>query len=166
MSLDSNAYGVGRTHEPVLAAAVAIARPGPVLEVGAGNYSTPLLHAMCCAMGRRLLTIDSDAGWIERFASLQGDGHVLEHAPNWSDYFDRTDTGGWSVIFIDHAPAERRIIDIANLANACEFMVVHDTEEPVYGYEPAFAKFRFRRDYKRLVPWTTVLSNVREFPVV
>lgn len=161
--LDSHAYGVGRTHEPVLAAAVAIARPGPVLEVGAGNYSTPLLHAMCTAMGRKLVTLDSSAEWIARFESLRGDGHTLEHAPNWTDKA-ATIGAGWSVVFIDHAPAERRVIDIMLLAHKCEFMVVHDSEHPLYGYEPVFKKFKHRTDYKRLTPWTTVLSNVREFP--
>jgi len=162
--LEGAAYGLGRTHEPLLAAAVAVARPGPVLELGAGYFSTPLLHEMCAAMGRELLSIDSDSAWIEQLASLRSDRHRLVAVNGWGEATALTEGVAWSVVFVDHAPADRRAVDVARLANATEFMVVHDSEHDLYRYEPAFARFSHRRDYKRMVPWTTVLSNVRPFP--
>jgi len=164
MTLDSNVYGIGRTHEPLLAAAVAIARPGPVLEVGAGNYSTPLLHALCAAMGRELLTIESDINWVERFASLRSSTHKLVHVIDWDAAIPLTDSRTWSVVFIDHAPALRRVVEIDRLADRAEFIVVHDSEDAAYNYGPSFEKFKHQHDYKRFTPWTTVLSNVRSFP--
>jgi len=166
MSLDSDAYGWIRTHEPVLAAAVAIARPGPVLEVGAGLCSTPVLHALCAAMGRDLLSIDSDANWIGKLDSLRSESHRLVHVASWDEAPTYTDDREWAVILIDHAPDWRRVIEIDRLANRAEFIVAHDSHDPCYNYEPSFARFKYRQDYKRLWPWTTVLSNVRQFPAV
>ena len=49
----------GGSHVPLLASVVAIARPGPVLELGVGDMSTPLLREMCRAMGRELVSVDT-----------------------------------------------------------------------------------------------------------
>jgi len=171
--LDGQAYGLGRTHEPLLAAAVAVAERGPVLELGAGYASTPLLHTLCAAQGRRLLTVDSNPEWIERFASLRSDSHHLVTLDDWSKLANlaRTFAGGdgvqtWAVVFVDHAPAERRIVDISYFAHRAEFLVVHDTEHPLYGYGQVLATFPHRVDYRRMVPWTSVVSHVHPFPVV
>lgn len=42
-------------------------------------------------------------------------------------------------------------------------MVVHDTED-VTVYEPVLSQFKYRYDYKRMKPWTTIVSNRREDP--
>ena len=146
------------THIPALAAAVAMARSGPVLELGAGEFSTAMLHAMCAATNRRLVTIDHDPNWVARFAAYRSENHRVE-TMSWDDIPDER----WAVVFIDHAPAERRRIDIEKLRDRCELMVVHDTEDHRYGYtEELFAAFAHRVDYKRLSPWTTVLSMTRD----
>lgn len=146
------------THVPVLAAAVAAARPGPVLELGAGSFSTPLLHAICQATGRRLLTLDGDSNWAARFTEFRSETHRVEVASDW-DAAIPDDV--WAVVFVDHAPAGRRVHEIDRLREACELMVVHDTEDARYGYEEVFAKFAFRVDYTRLRPWTSLLSVSR-----
>lgn len=148
------------THLPVLAAMVAIARPGPVLELGAGHYSTPLLHAMCRALGTRLVTIDSDPRWLRKFRSLATLGHRICDRSAYA--FADED---WSVALVDNAMGERAG-DIIALANRAELVVVHDSNFPeLYGYEEAFAKFKYRADYRRMHPHTTVLSNFTQ-PIV
>lgn len=146
------------THLPVLAAAVASARPGPVLELGSGSYSTPLLHAVCAAMGRRLVTLDGDAGWLARFEAFRSEKHRLEAVVDW-DATIPVET--WAVVFVDHAPAWRRVHEIERLREATELMVVHDTESPHYAYEAVLQRFTHRVDYKRAVPWTSLLSMSR-----
>ena len=147
------------THVPVLAAAIAAAGPGPVLELGAGNFSTPVLHAMCAAMGRSLLTLENNPTWLERFVSFRSTTHRVEFVADWDQ---AVPADRWAVVFVDHAPGERRIIDIEKLREMCEVMVVHDTEDVGYGYGPAFSKFTYRTDYKRMTPWTTMLSMTRD----
>ena len=157
------ASGYG-THIPLLAAALSIARDGPVLELGSGWSSTLLLNQMCQASSRLLQTVDSNAGWLAQFESLRSSRHELVFAPDWDVAVEKAAQTEWAVILIDHAPAERRIIDIERLAHKTEFMVIHDTEDPLYGYEPALAKFKYRYDYKQMVPHTSVFSNTRPWP--
>lgn len=145
------------THLPILIKALALTRTGPVLELGCGDYSTPILHEAC--VGRQLLSLDSNVEYVERFASFQGDGHELRWVQSWDaiDLADRV----WDVVLVDHYPAARRGHDIARLADRARFIVVHDSEDRInYGYDSVLPGFRFRYDYKRLHPWTTVVSNV------
>ena len=126
--LNGAEYGPYRTHEPVLAAVVA-ATAGDVLEIGAGTFSTPLLHAICAAMGRRLVTVDNDAGWIDKFGSLASGTHSLHAVASWTDALPLF-ASSWGVAFVDHAPIERRIVDIEFLSRRCDALVVHDSEDP------------------------------------
>jgi hypothetical protein len=162
--IDNNAYGLGRTHDAVLASVVAIAPPGPVLELGIGYGSTVLLHAMCSAMNRDLLSVDNNQNWVDRFKSLETNLHSLTYVDSWDTIpIEHMPAGWWSVALVDHAPAERRAVDIERLRQKVRFLIVHDSEHPLYNYEPAFEKFKYRYDYKRLTPWTTVLSDFAPF---
>jgi hypothetical protein len=148
------------THLPVLAAAVAAARPGAVLELGAGRYSTPVLHALCLATKRQLLTLDGNAAWIDQFTTYRSAAHRVELVSDWNMVVP---SEAWAVVFVDHAPAEQRVVEIEKFRDACELMVVHDTEDLVhYGHAAALARFVHRVDYKRLVPWTSILSMTRD----
>jgi hypothetical protein len=117
-----------------------------------------MLHAMCAATGRRLLTLDGDPVWAVRFTSFRSETHRVEVVSDWEAAIPEE---AWAVVFVDHAPAERRVHEIARLREACELMVVHDTEDARYGYEPIFQKFTHRVDYKRMSPWTSLLSMSR-----
>lgn len=145
------------THLPVLVAAVA-RTSGSVLELGCGEWSTRVLHEMCAARGRRLVSAESDAGWAARFAHLGTSDHQIVVVPDWGACAE-IDLA-WDVAFVDHAPFDRRRVDVERLREKCTYVVVHDTEEPCYEYEGAFAKFRYRRDFRQLTPWTTVLSDL------
>jgi hypothetical protein len=141
------------THLPVLMACVA-ATTGPVLELGCGHYSTPILNQMC--RHRKVVSVESDAQWMAQFLDLQGENHQFM-ATDWTN-LELPDLR-WGVVFVDHAPAERRVVDIAQLMNKAELLVVHDTEAPLYGYEAILPTFKYRYDYQRVKPWTTVVSQ-------
>lgn len=49
----------------------------PVIELGAGNYSTPILHEIAAAQGRHLTTVDNNPDWLNRFKIFERDGHSL-----------------------------------------------------------------------------------------
>lgn len=150
------------THLPLLVAAVA-RTTGDVLELGCGNYSTLVLHELCKALNRRLWTYDSDPAWLDQFMHLASDGHQL--FPVDKDHWDSAAIHRpWGCAFVDHAGpdsgrGERRIVEIGRLAKWADAIVVHDTEEAGYGYEPTLARFTYRMDYKIVRPWTSVVSN-------
>ena len=182
------------THVTPLATAVAWANTstqaqyfpsaGPVLELGMGDCSTPLLHSMCKSLGIPLVSIDTNREWHDRFVSLASRDHrghqirlvppanaatLAQECARWDEMSILPQGYGihadrWSVALVDHAPGERRLTDIARLAYAATIIVVHDTEEPGYMYETTFDTFKHRFDYKgwpgvEIRPWTTVLSN-------
>lgn len=145
------------THLPLLATCLA-GTDGPVLELGGGWYSTPLIHALCPR--RRVVTLEHDAAmaaWLaERFA---GDSHVVRHVPDW-DAAEEPDWNGWELAFIDHAPAERRKTELARLRGNADIIVIHDSDVGFYGLEPEMARFAHRVDYTLLWPHTTALSDL------
>lgn len=146
------------THLPVLAACVA-RTSGDVLELGCGDYSTPMLHLLC--KGRKLVSLDQDPAWLARFQDLKNASHEIDLVSDW-DRCGLID-GDWDVAFVDHAPPARRAIELRRLRNKARFIVVHDVEDPTYMLEAALSDFTYRYDYTRVNPWSTVVSMVEEF---
>lgn len=159
--MNSQEYGLGRTHDLVLAAVVAAVPPGLVLELGVGYGSTPMLHALCAVKKHMLVSYDHDQNWIDRFMCLKDHWHDFRTFP----LEPLMEGFRWSVVFVDHAPAEARVPAIEALIDSTNIFVVHDTEDPLYNYEPTFKKFKYRYDYKRLTPWTSILSNTHPWTI-
>jgi hypothetical protein len=149
---------------------------GPILEMGCGDYSTPLLHALCAPTQRFLLSTDTDKRWLSLFLDLRTQWHQFDYIPvyedDWSrnpkpELWDRIGTDRhWSVIFIDHRPGERRVVDIVRLRNYTDIFVVHDSQQPTYGYDRVLATFKYRYVYERYATQTTIVSDtidVRQF---
>lgn len=142
------------THIPILIKAMEMSK-GPVLELGSGFSSTPFLFWLCKDQGRKFVSYDNDQGWIEKV------GYPIEYVADW----DKTDIDSihWSVVLIDHRPGERRPIDAARLKDKADFIILHDSEPELdrfYGYEKIYPLFKYRFDYTKFLPNTTVLSNL------
>ena len=154
------------THNIALAAAVAMT-DGPILEMGCGHGSTPLLHQMALGMNRLLVSMETDADWLAKFQYLEDPLHRLHLVTDWdAEPLERP----WGVVLVDHAPGEHRRIAIRRLQNHADFLVVHDTETDHgtgadYKLEPVFESFQYRSDYRRLRPYTTIVSMTRPFPI-
>jgi hypothetical protein len=152
------------THLPILASVVLQARPGPVVEYGMGLYSTPLLHMLCEEMGRRLISFDGDPPWAEKFSDLRTDSHKIYGVKNWPEHEPIVDAiGPLDVVFIDHGPEDRRVVDADRLAYRSEFVIVHDWAVGVAASDwqrRLSQAFRFVAT-SRLGPNTAVLSNIR-----
>ena len=143
------------SHLPALLECV-LRTTGPVLEMGAGLWSTPVLHAVCEQQARRLVTVEEGAVWREKFQEYMRGWHLFLRSYDAA----LVDAIGWSVALIDHAK-DRRQRDLIRLADRAEFLVVHDANCPkVYGYD--FSAFTYRREFGRLAPTTMVVSNRRE----
>lgn len=131
---------------------------GPILEIGTGHYSTHILHHLCKKEKRPICSLENDMVWMMNFTKYRTDWHNVEYIVDWNDckYFNQE----WSVAFVDHVPGEQRIITIDQIKDKVDFIVVHDTEaDHVYHFSQVFPKFKYRYDFKELIPWTTILSN-------
>lgn len=173
------------THQPVLME-VFRRTSGPVLELGCGHFSTTLLHQLCEPSRRPLMTVESDASWLQPFhKKYHRDWHTFVHAVDWEAALNHPmilDTP-WSVVFVDQNPIEARAMSVNLLKNKAEFLVLHDSE--YYAKNKYFGKiieeiegphntgrrdysdtFRYYKEFFPVPPWhnpfgppTLVASN-------
>lgn len=174
------------THQPLLVAAM-LDTQGPILEIGGGNYSTPIVAAFANIQRRQAHTIETGAAVYEllkRFSSpfhkiwpvsgydFAPDGRFLPRADTTrAEYiamqsrfladFCKEAPPRWSVVFVDQAPGYLRVPAIEHFADTADFIVTHDTEEAAYGYEPCLSTFRHRWDSRLCMPHATIVSNFR-----
>lgn len=122
---------------------------GQVLEFGCGDGSTPFLSKYCADRDRELLSFDTEQDWIDRFEHLAHKNHRFTRIiNNW--HIVKSLHPDPSVILIDHAPGERRIVDIKAYADFKGIMVIHDTQPPPtgadYGYDRIWHFWKYRVD--------------------
>lgn len=148
------------THLPYLLEA-AKRTTGPILELGAGEGSTPALHEICLAERRMLVTVDNSIEWIEKFTHLMADWHRFEHLvdPAKTEWLDWPH---WGVVFVDHSPGNSRRYAIERARGCADYVVAHDTEELGYGLEDLLSTFKYRKDFRYSRPWTTIASDRQE----
>jgi predicted O-methyltransferase YrrM len=106
---------------------------GPVIELGAGNYSTPILHEIAGAQGRHLTTVDHNPDWLNRFKIFENDVHTLTLLASWDDF---KPSGAYGFAFVDHAdpPGHPRWLQVQKLLPVAGLILIHDTEDDLYGY--------------------------------
>lgn len=151
------------SHLPVLIKVLQISE-GPVLELGTGLYSTPVMHWLCLEAKRRLVSYEHEPGYFKLVARFAYGLHEITLINNWDDI--PIETEHWGVALVDHNPVARRKVEIARLANIADYVIIHDTEshmESETGYEAIYPLFKYRYNYRRQKPYTSVLSNFIEF---
>lgn len=150
----------GASHQPLLLAALA-ATTGPVLELGAGPYSTALIAHECHRLRRFFLAVDNSPIWAEKARSW---GAAAMLTDDWLDAAARLADAPWrwGVTLIDLAPGELRRPVLNVLRNKVDVAIVHDTEpEREYAYhfdENYWESWHCLHD-KRRTPWATAVSN-------
>ncbi len=145
------------THLPVLIKAINLTS-GDVLELGMGLYSTPYLH-WACFPDRKLISYENNKDCYELNKQYQSTNHIVKYVENWDEAIitDRF----WDVVLVDHAPSRRRITEIKRLVNLAKYIVIHDTQKnyKTCDYRQIWPLFKYKFDYKKVIPYTTVVSN-------
>ena len=149
----------GGTHFPILAAAVARTW-GDVLELGIGDYSTPMLHHMLARSSKHLVSLETSEEWLELFAHFRSLNHELNLMKRWEDV---AVGHNWGVVFVDVAPGDARPGLAAAFKDTAHFVVCHDTEAYGDGWDKIKGVFRHETVWKEYPTWTTVYSNFEEF---
>lgn len=130
---------------------------GPILELGCGGYSTPLIHEIAESQGRHVDSVDSDPSWMRMFQQFESNLHKLHLVADYDDFPPRPHYG---LAFIDHAPHLRRRVDIRRLIGAADVFVIHDTESPEYGYDEIWPLLEEIETDKSQKPWTSVCRQI------
>lgn len=101
---------------------------GPVLELGIGHFSTPILHAVCTNMGRKLVSVEDNDEWYKAFVNKYDFGvhHIFHKSYDELEFLWKEK---WGVVFIDNSPGgERRKKDFISAISVSDYVVVHDYE--------------------------------------
>ena len=138
---------------------------GPVLELGTGPFSTPLLHALCVNSKRILVSYENHPEFFSMHAPFIEEFHQIKLVDDW----DKTEIEDirWGLAFVDHRPAERRKVETKRLMNSADYIVIHDSEPKLmrhYRYDLIYPLFKYRLDYilRPSCAHTTVLSNLKD----
>lgn len=125
------------------------ATTGHVCEFGSGEGSTKYLRKYCEDAGRMFLSFDSDEDYAVKNSSIW--------VKEWADIT----VVNMDVMLIDHAPGERRHLDIAKYKDAAKIIVIHDTEVEATGYmlDKIWHLFKYRVDHKTEGAWASMVSN-------
>lgn len=149
------------SHLPVLIKTLSLS-DGPVLELGMGMNSSLVMHWMCAAKKRMLVSYENDRDffkWPLEASRFEWELHRVISIDDW----DKADIEKpWGLALIDHVPSERRRVDIERLAKYAKYIVVHDTEgrnNHVFHYDQIYPLFKWKYDYNDFMPKTSVLSN-------
>lgn len=172
------------THQRCLIGA-ALRTSGPILELGCGWYSTPLLHEIAVVQQRYLVTLDNNDHWLQQFAArgwpdhygFKDRYHQLKYVEWWEDAkltpkdYDLTSVK-WGLVFVDQGPPIERYYVTKRIAprrsdmvgvSEPDVFVFHDTEDRhPYGYDRILDKFRYVYHDKCQKAITTVCSNTED----
>lgn len=106
-----------------------VSSSGPVLEIGIGHFSTPVLHEVCLAQNRMLISVEDNLEWHENFAAKYV---CSNHMLYFADYDQILPTfaemrSKFGVVFIDESPGgSRRRKSFELFMPVSQYVVVHD----------------------------------------
>lgn len=135
----------------------------PVLELGMGYNSTPIIHWMAKQKGLGVISLESDIKWLSRFEEFEDEGHKISYYDFEHEGFSNAQEMYFGLVFVDHRPARKRRSSAKAFALNADFVVLHDSEladNPAYKYRPVYDDFKYGYEYKSVgTPYTMVLSN-------
>jgi hypothetical protein len=154
--LQANLTKSWTTHMGVLVKVLLISS-GDVVELGAGPFSTPLLHWVCKSMNRRLITYENNPEFYNYARQFRSRLHRIVFVKNWDEVDASTHRG---LVFIDHAPATRRGTDVIRFKDSADYIVMHDTNSEK-DYTNVWEHFKDTYTWKECRPWVSVVSNFK-----
>ena len=108
-----------------------MATKGDVIEFGIGYGSTGFLRNLLAGTGRRLVSIESNAEWLDimRAEFPESKEHSYVHCEDWGNYinefkYDRE----ISIIFIDQNSWDARVSTCETLKGMTEYVIMHDAD--------------------------------------
>ena len=163
-------YGYGSGMIPLTIAT--LLSDGPILELGMGKFSTPLLHSIGADQARQVVSLETDMQWMNKFGAYNlTKYHKIYHHENFDFLANYHSNQTWGMVLVDHIYGKLRPLHIIKFANLSKIVVAHDSEtrsESDYEYEHrnVSGHFKYRCKYsifdspqKNRYISTTILSN-------
>uniref|UniRef100_A0A6C0BQR8 Methyltransferase domain-containing protein n=1 Tax=viral metagenome TaxID=1070528 RepID=A0A6C0BQR8_9ZZZZ len=137
-NLVSDPFG---THRPCLVDLVKHTT-GNIIEFGCGNSSTVLIRDLIKNTDRKLISLESNLEWLNKFKHLEDENHKLFHinagnvdndetGKKWIDFIKNNtliNNLDFEVCFIDQSPWAARTHSLNYFKDKCQFIIVHDVD--------------------------------------
>ena len=141
------------SHLPILSKLLTCTN-GPILELGCGFFSTPILYWSALAKDQPFRSYEGNKEWAETM------GGPVQYVSSW----DKANVleFRWALVFIDHGDAIQRKDQAIAVKDNTDFIVLHDSEprnDRHYKFSEIYDQFLYRFDYTLVTPHTTILSN-------
>jgi hypothetical protein len=143
------------------------ATKGEIIEMGMGFGSSPILHEYILKYKRELFSYESNLEWFNKFTDMRTGWHSVGIVEDWNVVSKLHEFS--SVVFIDHAPGERRKEDLMLFKPKAEIIVIHDTQPTGagdYRIRPLFKNFKYCVEVMSKAPdphtagaWATAVSD-------
>ena len=131
----------------------ALESKGNILELGCGNYSTPILSAVARHRGDNLFVKSSSPEWALQFTDFAEVELVV-----WGSWVP---SGRYGMIFLDNEQLTfHRIQWLPELAKHCDTIVMHDSDAAMQHahYPEMVSGFKKIVTYSKHRPWTVVMT--------
>lgn len=165
------------THAPYLFKILDILKDNnnPILELGCGDSSTPILRHFCQKHNIKLITAENNLNWLNKVKNSfpENKNHEYVAVADWSQFISLSSQMKYSLIFVDQSPWEARKESIEKLRNCCDFMILHDCDYYIkYNVINSYSDFAInwkefypQNDGYPAGPPTLILSNKNIIPV-
>lgn len=115
---------------------------GNIIECGCGYSSTVLIKELIKNTDRKLISLESNLEWLNKFKHLEDDNHKLFYinagnvdndstAQKWINFIKNNQlisSLDFEVCFIDQSPWTARTHTLNYFKNKCPYIIVHDVD--------------------------------------
>lgn len=136
---------------------VLLASKNNIVELGAGPFSTPLLHWIGKEMNRKVSTYESNKEFYKYAWQFRSKDHNIHYVKDWGKVEFKNRVG---VIFVDHVDKKQKIKDAIRLKDSADYIVVNSASDEK-DYESLFKNFKQSYIWKKSQPYVAVFSNYK-----
>lgn len=102
----------------------------PILELGCGYGSTPILHSFCNENKIKLITLDNNSNWINKIKTEfpESEYHTYISVYDWSIELTKLTNQKYALVFIDQSPWEARTLSLNMFKSLSDYIIIHDSD--------------------------------------
>jgi len=99
----------------------------PVLELGAGDFSTVQIHEALKNKKISITTIDDSEEWLNKYCKLESKLHklLLKNDEGIREFY-KNDSTKYGLVFIDLGKWELRVDAVMKYKNVADYIILHD----------------------------------------
>lgn len=108
----------------------------PILELGCGDGSTPILREYCKENGIDLITLDNNIEWLNKMKGQfpATSFHKYLKVSDWETSLKSLPSDSYFITFIDQSPWEARTMSVSLFKDISDYVILHDCDYfPVAG---------------------------------